>query len=105
MDSKTFESVVNGQIEKCNNVMFSRKRLYAPSEDRLENFKRQAALRNLTPLQSLAGNAAKHTATFYDLIERSAGGEKINIKQWQETITDEINYRLLALGLILEDPK
>ena len=103
MNNATFEQVVEELLSRCRETLNKRKELYAPNENRLENFGTQAMLKDETLLQALAGNAAKHTVTFYSLINRAAVGEDIKLSQWQETLIDEINYRLLAYAAVIDE--
>ena len=99
MNSEQFEKVLVGQIERINNVLGVKAGEYA-TEDRLYNFKVAAELQDQNPKQALAGMMAKHTVSVYDM----ARSEKaFSREQWDEKITDHINYLILLRAIVEEE--
>lgn len=101
MDSKTFETLMEEQFDRCRTVLCSKAKEYA-TQDRLHNFHVAAGLRGCTPEQALAGMMAKHTVSVYDMCEATAA-EVFPIELWQEKITDSINYLLLLNAMVREN--
>jgi len=99
MQTTVFEHIVQDQIERSTSVLLSKAKEYATDTDRLANFKTAAELQGITPSQALAGMMAKHTQSVYSMI---ASGEAYTTAQWDEKITDHINY-LLLLRAVLEE--
>ena len=44
----------------------------------------------------------KHTASVYDLIRESDNSDFVNMRLWNEKITDHINYLLLLKAAVVE---
>jgi len=99
MRADMFKTLAEELIKISFKTLDQRAKLYADSRDRFENFKSQAALRRVDPMDALLGNASKHTVTFYRILQERS----IDIDHVVETLRDEINYRLLAFGLWVED--
>ena len=98
MKVERFNDIVKKQIKRCEGTLISKSVEYA-TEDRLHNFKVSSELMNVTDQQALAGMMTKHTVSIYDMC---ASDEVFDIDQWNEKITDHINY-LLILRAIVED--
>jgi hypothetical protein len=99
MDSETFAEVVDNQLRICKDVLVDKAREYAPDEDRLHNFRVAAAIQNVDMLEAVAGMMAKHTVSVYDM----CGSEKtFTTDQWNEKITDSINYLILLRAVVQE---
>lgn len=100
MDSKTFETLMEQQFDRCRGILCQKAKEYA-TEDRLHNFHVAADLRGCTPEQALAGMMVKHTVSIYDMCEATQN-EVFPIELWQEKITDSINYLLLLNAMVRE---
>jgi len=88
---------------RCKQLLSKKKKHRDSSEDRLLQFKMAAALRRKSRLESVADMATKHTTQLFIMIKEHSGGEEITLKQWQETLIDEINYRYIMLAMLEED--
>jgi hypothetical protein len=99
MTPSELNDVIEAQFERCRRVLKTKADEYAPV-DRLANFKKAAALRNISPRQALAGMLAKHTVSVYDMAD---DGGFFPMEMWDEKITDHINYLLLLRAIIQED--
>ena len=103
MDHETFMMEVEKQFLKCKRTLTSKGDLYAPGHDRLEQFKILAKLQNDTPIATLSGLVSKHFSTLVYMMENSVSKDSFKKKQWDETITDIMNYCLLLQGLLTEE--
>lgn len=99
MKTEDFNTVLSQQITRCTNVLVVKAKEYG-TEDRLHNFKVAAALQGCSPRQALAGMMAKHTVSTYDMC---MSYELFSMDQWNEKITDSINYLLLLRALVEEE--
>lgn len=69
--------------------------------DRLSAFKIAAALQNCDSKAALAGMMSKHVISLYDMCYSSL--LHFDMDQWDEKITDCINYLILLKALVKED--
>jgi len=99
MEAAQFDIVIDEQIDRSRNMLFSKNAHYNPNADKLRGFKATAALRGTTPQGALAGMMAKHTLSVYDMCE---SGEEYPIEVWNEKISDHINYLLLLRAVVEE---
>jgi hypothetical protein len=101
MTNEEFFQEIDKQIIRCKRRLSQRQEKYAPlDDDRLSQFKKMAVLQGITPLQALAGAMAKHSTLLYDMM---MGDVPAKEKNWNETITDHINYLFLARALVQEE--
>lgn len=100
MDNDDFEYIVDHQLELCCNTLKAKNDAYAANGDVFNNFKQAGTLTYQDPKISLAGMMVKHTVSLYDMI--SSDDRIYTIPEWEEKITDHINYLLLLKGLIVE---
>jgi hypothetical protein len=99
MDTKKFEVIVDEQMDTCRNILVNKAKEYA-TEDRLHNFKVAAELQCTGCKEALAGMMAKHTVSVYDMCR---DGKSHTMAQWNEKITDHINYLLLLKAVVTEE--
>lgn len=92
-----FNKIIEEQIKECRYLLIEKAKEYA-TEDRLHNFNVGAELTGKTPAAVLGGFMLKHTTSLYDMI---MSGEQYTKEQWNEKITDHINY-LLILQAVLQ---
>lgn len=98
MDVINFNEIVTTQVQECLGVLIEKAKEYA-TEDRLHNFRVAANLQDTTLIAALVGFMAKHTVSIYDM---SRAPNDFYFDQWEEKITDHINY-LLLLRVALSD--
>jgi len=104
MTNDQFLKVVEGQYKRCTNMLAVKAEHYAwGTEDRLAQFKRAAALLKQTPHEVCLAYMSKHTTKLVDMIYKYARGEEVPIDEWNEVITDHINYLILAKALVFEE--
>jgi hypothetical protein len=99
MDAETFSEIVSDQIRLSKDVLVDKGRQYAGGDDKLHNFRVAAELQDVTMMEALSGMMAKHTVSIYDMLNSA---ELFSLDQWDEKITDHINY-LLILAAVLRD--
>ena len=99
MDSQKFNQVLEAQLERSTSVLLKKAEEYATS-NRLHNFDVAAKLQGVSQKEALAGMMAKHTVSIYDMCNTS---ELFTEEQWNEKITDHINYLLLLRAVVQED--
>lgn len=98
MNTATFNSVVNAQINRCLSPMTGKAKEYATA-DRLHNFKVAGKLQGVSAITALAGMMAKHTVSIYDMC---GSDETFPVEQWNEKIGDHLNYLFLLRALVEE---
>ena len=99
MQIDQFEDILNAQIKRVQDVLVVKRNEYA-DRDVLANFKRGAQLRRVGLPQVVSGYMAKHTVSIYDMIE---SGKPYSMDQWDEKITDHINYLILLKATLIEN--
>lgn len=99
MNFEQFEVILNAQIKRVQDVLVVKAAEYA-TEDRLANFKKAAHLRGVGLPQAVAGMMVKHTVSIFDMAE---SGKPYPIEQWDEKITDHINYLILLRAALIEN--
>jgi hypothetical protein len=100
MDARRFNEVLDEQLERVNAILGAKAGEYANDKDRLHNFKASASLQNISPMEALRGKMAKHTISIYDMM---GSGVAFSVEQWDEKITDHINYLILLRALVIEE--
>ena len=103
MNQNKFQEIVVEQVSRCKNTLIKKGIEYdCETSDRLRSFKRGAVILNMTPKQVLTGYLNKHIISIYDMC---SSDKKYPVEQWNEKITDAINYLLLLRALIEEETK
>ena len=102
MDSSTFQTCLEDQFKRVSEVLSAKAGEYADDDDRLHNFTIAASLQGVTPKQALAGMMAKHTVSIYDM---ALSEDSFSLAQWDEKLTDHINYLILLRALVLDEQK
>ena len=91
---KNVEAILRNQVPKKTKDTGDR-------IDRLSAFKIAASLQGCTPKAALAGMMSKHVVSLYDMCYSSL--LQFDLEQWDEKITDCINYLILLKALIKEE--
>lgn len=100
MHADEFKFVIGNMIDRAKAVLLEKNEGYNTNEDKLEGFKKSAALQKTTLRKALGGMMVKHTVSIYDLIESP---EHTPMAVWDEKITDHINYLLLLKAVVSEE--
>ncbi len=105
MNLRTFNQIVTDQLSRSELLLTGKGEEYAEGAteasetDRLEHFKKAAALQNTTTAQAAFGMLAKHLVSVSDMV---GSRKSYPLEKWNEKITDSINY-LLILRAIVEE--
>lgn len=106
MTPAKFKLVVNAQIKMCKDILDDREQYYGTDDDRLDNFKRVANGTRTTAGHALMNMVGKQWDALNGAVARFAFDDEtpdIDLEQFDEWITDIINYMLLLKGLVTED--
>ncbi len=102
-----FNKVVQEQSERCLSILCNKGMEYAPNasmendtSDRLEHFKKAAAIMSTTPKVALLGMLSKHIVSVSDMCTDK---KEHSLEKWDEKITDSINYLLILRALVEEE--
>ena len=103
MTQEEFNDVFEIQNEKSVRIfLLTKKKEYTgDNTDRLSAFKMAAALQNCDPKAALAGMMSKHVVSIYDMCYSNL--LHFELEQWDEKITDSINYLILLKALVKEE--
>jgi len=75
---------------------------YSGDDDKLFNFKLQARIDGITPIEALRGNQLKHRASLCQGLDDLSQGKIRPYAWWLEKTIDAINYDILLLALLKE---
>lgn len=96
MDQSTFNTLLEQTFENMRSLLNSKGADYAPGKDRLENFKQDAELAGITPLQNWATHYLKHANAILTFVKN----QRLCSEPIESRILDELNYLVLGLALI-----
>jgi hypothetical protein len=94
--------VFQPQVNKCLRVLDKKRKYRDTTDDRLCQFKQAATMSGIDPKQALMGMMAKHSVQLATMI---ASKNTIDLRVWDEVITDHLNYLFLLKGLVMEVQK
>ena len=106
MNQKEFNEVIVRQTDYCKSMLVAKGAEYAPravknmAVDRLAQFKKAAVMMNTTPKVALMGMLSKHLISVSDMCTDERQYSK---EQWNEKITDSINYFLILRAIVEEE--
>jgi len=100
MNGEVLGDIVEVQIKRSTDLLAKKNGNYNAGEDKLRLFGIAADLQSETRAQALAGFMSKHTISLYDMIH---SGASYTEEEWNEKITDHINYLLLLRAIVEED--
>ena len=101
MKNIQFTDIMEEQFDRCRKVLETKGHLYSDGNDRLCQFKVTANLQDCSVPRAVGGKMSKHTSLLYDLINKSDKG--LTHAQWNETLTDSINYLILLRAVLVEE--
>lgn len=96
-----FNEVIKRQMDRSAQMLDEKGEEYASSSDRLRNFRVSAELQNIPMHEALGGMMAKHTASIYNMLQGHV--DTYSRHQWDEKITDHINYLLILQAVLFEE--
>lgn len=94
-----FQIVFEKQWKRSHETLLTKSVEYATDSDLLVNFKTASALLHTTPEQALTGMLAKHVVSIFDMVGTQ---QTYSSLQWDEKITDAVNYLILLRALLIE---
>lgn len=97
MTNEEFMLEVEASINRAKKTLAYKASVYAPHNDRLENFKCAASVQGINPIQALVGMMTKH---YVSVCEMSKNPLYFDLKVWNEKLGDLRNYVLLCEALI-----
>lgn len=100
MTKKEFNDCVRLLFKTCEDTLVTKGKEYAPNRDRLDHFKKAAALLRTTPEKALLGQLTKHLVSIIDMTEDPT---KYNLDKWIEKIGDSMNYLALLFAVVFEE--
>lgn len=106
MNQKEFNEVIIRQTDRCKSMLVAKGAEYAPravkntAVDRLAHFKKAAVVLNTTPRAALMGMLSKHLISVSDMCMDE---QQYSKEQWDEKITDSINYFLILCAIVKEE--
>ena len=106
MNQKEFNEVIIRQTDRCKSMLVAKGAEYAPraakntAVDRLAHFKKAAVVLNTTPRAALMGMLSKHLVSVADMV---GSRQSYPLTQWNEKITDSINYFLILCAIVEEE--
>ena len=95
MNQKEFNEVIIRQTDRCKSMLVAK-----GAEYRLAHFKKAAVVLNTTPRAALMGMLSKHLISVSDMC---MGEQQYSKEQWDEKITDSINYFLILCAIVEEE--
>ena len=98
MNQKEFNEVIVRQTDHCKSMLVVKGAEYAPRA--VAHFKKAAVVMNTTPKAALMGMLSKHLISVSDMC---MGEQQYSKEQWDEKITDSINYFLILRAIVEEE--
>jgi hypothetical protein len=95
MKAENFNKLTENFFEDCKAILGVKADEYAQEDDRLENFKRAAALEKCEPEEALKGMLTKHIVSIYNFIDELNGystPRDRDLFKWHEKLVDAVNY-------------
>lgn len=102
MTFEQFDKLIAGAIENSAGVLRGKNAKYSTGCNPLHNFEVGAAIMGGTPAQAAWRYMTKHLAALRDKIERN---DFDDMEDFQEKITDSINYLLIIYAIGCEERK
>jgi hypothetical protein len=101
MQHADFKQVFERQIKMCEEVLIKKATEYQTDTDVLHNFRVAAELQGISLAMALSGMMAKHSVSIYDMCQEP--DIFFTQDQWDEKITDHINYLILLRAIVREN--
>lgn len=98
MNREEFGQIVLTTLEECKSVLDTKRRDYAPDDDRLANFKSVGLMMALEPQTVCLTYLMKHL----DAIASHCDSLDLSVEYFDSRIVDCINYLLLLKAILVE---
>jgi len=102
MTEKEFSKIVSEVFDEITATLGIKANDYA-TKDRLANFKLQANIDGITPIEALRGNWLKHRASIVQGLNDLQQGKIRPLVWWKEKLGDDRNYNILLYALLKEE--
>jgi len=102
MNSKDLTKLVNRRLKMAKETLILKNAVYARTSDRLSNFKTGASFLNITPEKTLFSYLTKHLSALHEFVLRLDDNNLTELAEWQEKISDSINYLIFLEALVTE---
>ena len=101
MNHEEFMHTRDDLNDHCTKLLAMKQNEYASgNKDRLNQFKRAAALSNCSPEKALAGMMIKHETSIHDMIDDISRDQHHCTECWKEKLGDLRNYCDLLWALL-----
>lgn len=99
MKHENFNKFLHDILNGVENTLGNKSADYSSLDDKLYNFKLQARIDGITPIEALRGNWLKHRASICQGLDEMP--DKVRLWEWWvEKGTDDINYCILMLAML-----
>lgn len=106
MLAKEFNKLVDNTVETCKEILVAKGGEYAHGEDRLDNFKRNAAQLGLNAEEVWAVYFRKHLDSISTYVQDIRKGiDRPRSEHILGRFDDAINYLILGKGLVIDREK
>lgn len=102
MTHPEFDEFIHVVLNNATAILGTKSADYSTADDKLANFKLQAQMDGITPIEALRGNHLKHRCSIRQGLDDLQRGVVRPWKWWKEKMTDDLNYNLLLQALIYE---
>ena len=104
MNLDIFNNICSERIKKIKETLLEKSEQYSHNNDKLHNFRKVAAFRNISAAEALMGMMMKHITALDDYIQLCGDGDysQVSPEQWDEKIGD-IQCYLILLEAILKE--
>lgn len=100
MPLKEFDEFLSQELTAIRAILASKSDDYSTNADKLANFKLQARMDGISPVEALRGNWLKHRASIVQGLDELEHGKVRPLKWWQEKLRDDRNYNILLHALV-----
>lgn len=102
MNPKTFDWIVEKQLENCKNTLIIKAKEYRREDNPMHNFDRAAAKLRCSRERAIIGFATKHDVSILDMIDDVEKGILPTEAVLNEKIGDMINYLILLKASFID---
>lgn len=103
MHLNEFAGFLDEIVDNIKEILSSKSADYSDTVDKLYNFKLQARIDSVTPIEALRGNWRKHLGSIIQGLDELQKGKVRSEQWWREKCVDSINYQILLLALLKEE--
>ena len=101
MPLKEFDEFLTEELNAIRAILASKSDDYSTNMDKLANFKLQARMDGISPIEALRGNWLKHRASIVQGLDELEQGKIRPIGWWEEKLRDDRNYNILLHALLV----